>query len=211
MTLRAVWLSCGLILLGSAAVTGCGSDDSHNGSSTPFASGIPGDKTFDGLSAADVTNLCASLGKYLSTDPGLREATCHSAGFGVALSAGLFGGKSDAELQKMCSDLEAQCKNTPPDMVQSTCSKPASACSATVGEFEACVTDFISAATQAFATLPACSSITNESIKKLLSGGSSGGGMTMAEAPPSCKTLEQKCPGVQDSTGLSSVNDSSMP
>jgi hypothetical protein len=190
-------------------VTGCGSDDSHGADSTPFASGIPGDKTFDGLSDADVTNLCASLGKYLSTDPGLREATCHFAGFGIALSAGLFGATSDADLQKMCTDTEARCKDTPWESTQSTCSKPTSACNATVGEFEACVTDFIDAATQAFATLPACSSITNASLKMLGSGGN--GGMPMAEAPPSCKALEQKCPGIQDSTGLSSVNDSSAP
>ena len=210
MTLRAVWLSCGLILLGSASVTGCGGDDSHSGGSTPFASGVPGDKKFSNLSDTDVANLCASLGKYLSTDPGLREATCHSAGFSAAVAASFFGTATDADLQKACSDLEAKCKDTPPESVQSTCSKPASACSATVGEFEACVTDFINAASQAFAALPACSSITNASIKMLIASGSSGG-MTMAEAPPSCKTLEQKCPGVQDSTGLSSVNDSSAP
>src|SRR5262252_8615965 len=115
MTLRAVWLSCGLILLGSASVTGCGSDDSPSGrgSSTPFASGVPGSKTIDGLSDADVTNLCASLGNYLSTDPGFRGATCHASGFSAAVAAGVLGSSTDAQLQKACSDLETRCKDTP--------------------------------------------------------------------------------------------------
>jgi hypothetical protein len=207
MTLRSICFSCALALFGGASLAGCGSDDSARPASTPFSSGVPDNKTFDTLTDADVTNLCSSLRDRLSTDPALKEATCHFAGFSVALSASFFGAATDADLQKMCTDIQVKCLGTTPTVEQSTCSKPTSACSATVGEFEACVTDALAAATQAFATLPACSSITNASLSKLISGGN--GGMPMTVETASCKTLEQKCPGVQDSTGLSSVNDSS--
>jgi hypothetical protein len=190
-------------------VVGCGSDDTTEKTSTPFSSGIPADKTVDTLTDAEVTNLCSSLGQYISTDPGLQESTCHFAGFGVALSASLFGAASDADLQKMCADTEAKCHEAPLMGEGSTCTKPTSSCSATVGEFEACVTDSLAEATKAFAALPACSSITNASLQMLISSGSSG--MTTAVAPASCQTLEQKCPGLQDTTGLNAVTDPSSP
>jgi hypothetical protein len=207
MTLRSICLSCALVLFGGASVAGCGSDDSASTSSTPFSSGIPGNKTFDTLTDADLANLCSSLGKHLGTDPSLKEATCHFAGFGAALGASILGTATDADLQKACTDIEAKCRSAAPSAEQSTCGKPTSTCTATVAEFEACVTDALAAATQAFATLPACSSITSSSLSMLLTSGN--GGMTPAVEPASCKTLEQKCPGVQDSTGLSSVTNSS--
>ena len=203
MTLRSICLSCALVLVGGAGVA-CGSDDSPNKGSTPYSSGVPGSKTFDTLTDADLSNLCAALRNRITNDPGLRDATCHFAGFGASLAASVFGTATDADLQKTCTDIEANCKSTPPTSEQSTCTKPAGTCTATVAEFDACVTDFLGAVSNAFAAFPACSSITASTLSKLISSGGSGT-MPMTVAPASCQTLEQKCPGVQNSTGLGSV------
>ena len=201
MTLRSICLSCALVLIGGSGVA-CGSDDSG---SKPYSSGLPANKIIDTLTDADITILCLSLHDHISNDRALRSATCHFLGFVAAWGASLAGTATDADLQKACTDSEAMCKSTPPTSEQSTCTRPPSGCAGTVGEFEACVTDSVAAASKQLAAYPACSSVTASTVSKLFSSGGSGA-MPMTAAPASCTALERKCPGIQNSTGLTSGN-----
>lgn len=189
----------GLGLVAAAVFPACSSNSSsNNGSSGSFSSGLPKDASLGGLSAADQKTLCDSLLSYESS-ASTNTSACKFAGIAQAAIAQFSGAKSDADLQKACSDAETACKNRPAPKVDggtttSTCKPLPPNCTATVGELEACITDETAAANQAFASIPECSALTASFFKQ--DGGGLGRGLGGGTPPASCQTANQKCPGL---------------
>jgi hypothetical protein len=192
----------GLGLVAAAVFPACSSSSSNNGSSGSFSSGLPKDASLGGLSAADQKTLCDSLQSYTSSLPANNSA-CKLAGIAQAAVSQFGGAKSDADLQKACSDAETACKNRPTPKFDagtttSTCKPLPANCTATVGELETCITDGTAASSKAFASIPECSALTASFFKPSDGGGLGGLGTT----PPSCQPVNQKCPGL---VGMSSA------
>jgi hypothetical protein len=76
----------------------------------------------------------------------------------------------------------------------STCSAPDSTCMATVGELEACFNDITKTFATLDASIPACATITVAKAQAALLSELDGGATSLAD-PPSCVSLEAKCPG----------------
>jgi hypothetical protein len=144
------------------------------------------------LTPAQQTQICNDLNNYSLHN--ISQANfCKYAG--VATAAFLLASDSsttDATLQSACAQTVTECNGSPPDTSGSTCDfSGVATCSsdATIADFNACVTDQVSAQNAAFASLPACSAVT----KTWLNSNSSAGTTT---EPASCVSLDAKCPDV---------------
>jgi hypothetical protein len=144
------------------------------------------------LTPAQQTQICNDVNNY-SVHALSQASFCKYAG--VATAAFVLTSDSsvtDATLQSACSQAVTECNASPPDTSGSTCDfTGVSTCSAdaTIADFNACISDQVSAENAAFASLPACSAVT----KTWLNSNSSAGTIT---APASCVSLSAKCPDV---------------
>ncbi len=204
---RHIVLACVTGLLASAALPACGSSSSSSSGSS-FSSGLSKTASLGDLTDADYAKLCAAMDSYYKSDPAFTNARCHATGLGAAALASLLGGASaDADLQKACSDAETACKNAPAsggDGGAYTCGKPTGTCTATVGEFEACISDATQAVNASIASAPSCATITKADIGNPLGAGD--GGVTKLPTPASCQTVDQKCPSARASTGATTTS-----
>jgi len=196
-------LGCSILVI-AAALPACGGSDEEPKGKEPLSSGNSG-KPLAQLTDAEMNDLCNKVGAYFVEDPGFKAGTCRFAGYGAAALANLFTPQPDATSQKTCTDIEAACNQAAAQPAQpGTCQRPAASCTATVGEIEACATDFRDSVSAVLQTIPACGGLTSNDLPKaadLMP--------TMGEAPanelptpPSCKTLEEKCPGASAGAGI---------
>ncbi|HVW29764.1 MAG TPA: hypothetical protein VHC69_30580 [Polyangiaceae bacterium] len=192
-----------LILAVTASLPACGTDAPSAFQTAPFTSGLTKTESLGDLNDADVATLCSSLGMYIAHDADFTEARCRVVGFEAAATASFAGHPTDDVLRSACSDAEDACARAKADPAPSSCSKPNSACTATVAELEACVADFVEAAKTTFLKLPPCALLDGSSFDI----DESETPPTEMKQPASCQTLEAKCPGATTSTGLDSGNE----
>lgn len=151
-----------------------------------FSSGLSGDKQLGSLTDQEFAGLCQKLHDYVSTSSFLEKAeefSCRISGLFVAT---LSNAQTDAELQSSCKTAYNACLAAPTTTTE-TCTKPDATCTATVAEYEACMSDSIEAFGEALKAVPACSELTLALLAM------SGDDM-MSQEPASCTALKAKCP-----------------
>lgn len=193
-------LSLGLFV--AATASGCGGSGSGGDG---FSSGVTPTKTGDELTPAETEQLCEAAGKHIEkelakADP-CRMAGALAAGFAMAFDESI----TDGMLREVCSAAVESCRESDDQDVDPIEEDPAEDCSsmelpaeckATVSEIEACIGDAGKLITSMFNRFPACDSLTREQLEGL-----DGEGEEL-ENPKSCDTVEAKCPGLFDDTGL---------
>ena len=191
-------------MAGSCAIPACGGDDGSTSSGPgALSTGLPKDEVVGSFSDADAQQFCRAVGDYVAKDPNVRAAECRLGGLGAAAGAAFFGSATDADVQKACSNFEAACLSASQnaDAGTSSCHKPTGTCTTTVSEFEACLSDSLSALEGAVAQVPSCSSL---KVADVTPGTSDGGGAAKVQDPASCAVVRQKCPDGLASTGVAS-------
>jgi hypothetical protein len=194
-----------LTLLGGTALAAlagsfsCGGSDSNGGSAGggTYTSSLPGSKSIGDLTDSDRASLCQSTRTYYGSSSGANELGCKVAGLFAAVPILFRPTKTDADLQKACGDAYANCEAMPSSSdagTAATCAKPTGTCTATVAEYEACVTDQSAQLASSSANIPACGTLTVAGIQGSLEAGV--GTTTPAATPSSCQTLYTKCPGL---------------
>jgi hypothetical protein len=196
----------------SAVACGGSSSDGNGGGSTTVSTSIPEDTKGSDLTQAQTNELCdaaAAAAKAAFPESEIKPTMC---GFLAWSQASLF------NMPGKCQDFYNQCLKAPQDSdgdsnVEETgeCTQPSSACSATVGEIEACISDTLAQSKAMLAKLPGCDDVGTEFSEEDL--GSD-------ESPASCKVVEEKCPEALESNavpelpgiaGDSDVEDNSAP
>jgi len=174
----------------------CGGHSSGGGAPSGFSSTVPGDTVLGMLSDADEAKLCTEVNGYVATvSAQVNDTGCKVAGIVAALGSGA---STDAEAQTACKNAYSQCQADPanhPDPTgtsgtsgMSMCDgKPSSACMATVSELSSCLNDELAIALKFEQGLTPCDQLT---LKNELNGISTAPPTT----PPSCTTLQSKCP-----------------
>jgi len=166
-----------------AGTSSTGNGGSTGNSGGDFMTGLPASTPLSSLTDAQTMQLCSSLDDYFSTT--LKDFDCRLAGlFAAAFSAP----DTDAKAQAACKTAYDEC-TTAPVMSTGSCMKPTGTCTATVGDFEKCMSDEGAIFDQAGASLPPCADLTLQDLM------SSGGDMTQPMEPASCTALQMACPG----------------
>ena len=167
------------VLVGIAlAIAGC---DGSDGGSGGVPTSVPGNKRIADLTPAERDKLCADVTAWAMSGPPLT-GTCNA---GALLSTTLLGSldpaATDASLQTMCATLRDQCVA---GGLTTDCSQLPSTCTATVSEYNMCLSDQIAV----LGSLPPCSSVTRASLPSIL---------TTLSQPRSaaCMSVENQCPG----------------
>jgi hypothetical protein len=184
-------VTLGWLTVALATFPGCG-DSGGSGGSAPVSSGLPSSKPVGGLSATELTQFCKAVDAAFD-DPAVNDGICKfAAALGAAVAAGVLPTISDADLQKACSEAYQEC--TKPDSSPMSECKPAPAsCTATVGEFEKCLSDMKAGFVKLGSTVPACSMLTKASLMEMEM---SSPGADPVPEPESCKIVDKKCPGM---------------
>jgi hypothetical protein len=176
----------GPLVLAVSLLGACGSDG--------FSTGLPPDKGLGTLTPAEATKLCSSTATFVQAKA--DAATCQF----TALVAGVARGKTDAEARTICKTELDQC------LARATgtggggpvnCPAPPASCTATVGEYEACLNDRASSYDKALASLPTCETVTRSSSSFPTTA-------PTVTTPASCTTAQRKCLGFSLSPGPSS-------
>jgi hypothetical protein len=174
----------GTVLLAVGA--GCHSSTANLGG---FSSSIPGGTQFDQLSSAQVQTFCNEVDAFDTSsgqDMDALEITCL---FGGLIAAELSAApQTNASVQAACTTAYNQCLAG----ATSTFSCPSTAalagCTATVSEYAACLNDATKIEVQTIQSLPTCADLT---VADLVT---SSGTVSATPLPPSCQTLNAKCP-----------------
>jgi hypothetical protein len=213
--IRFIRFACGLSLAATVALPACSSSEGSGAgpgsNASAFSSGLPGDRSYAGVTDADIGTLCEAWANYVIGP--VRGAFCKSRVWGAAAAAlndaeamGCGPGNpciefTDADAQKACADAETACERpASADEVVTHCDfqKPTPGCTATVSEFEACVAEYFVIMDESFSGF-SCSTLTVAELK------------ASAGRPPSspagnytaCKTFNDKCPGAFAGTSVS--------
>lgn len=161
LTLTSLLMSCSGPDDGEGAKAGpeasaAGDADSMN---APFSTGLPPSTVLSALRDADARALCLAYQRVLP-----RLANCASFGmlasFNLAFDPNYAGGggpTSDARLQRACSETRSQCEESLHGATPKECdsSRPPD-CSATVGQYEACINDQLQSVSTSIAATPSC-------------------------------------------------------
>jgi hypothetical protein len=153
-----------------------------------FSSGVPKDKQLGSLTDDEAAALCKKLSDYFADGSAVsnsfEEVTCRVTS---VLSAALFGGSgTDAALQASCKTFYDTCVASPTTSSES-CKKADATCTATTGEYEACVNDSVAQISQLGSAVPTCDKLTVASATALFTGGATA-------SPASCEAVSAKCP-----------------
>jgi hypothetical protein len=177
-----------LSLLAVGLVVGCGDDDGGDSKSSTFNSSIPDSKQLGSLSDAESQQFCKDLEAYGAKYAAeTKDTTCQfSAVTSAAFTFALNSAATDAELQQACKSTYDACLKAP-SQTKSTCSKPSAQCTATVAEFETCMSDAANGFDEMIASLPTCASINRDSFK------TNTGTPTTQKSTPACDAMQQKC------------------
>lgn len=150
-----------------------------DGDSGAFTTSAPSNKRLADLTPAERGQLCMDLARYAQT---LAEDSCRLAAlFTVYLQTTIDTTATDAELQQTCSMLTADCVAAG---VTTTCDPVPATCTATVGEFSACISD----APRVLQAVPPCSAAQRATLESTI--------MSIENQPTTaaCATLDMKCP-----------------
>lgn len=176
-------------LLTLVAGSACGGeDDGDGGGGDDFS--LPDSAVLGTLTDAQSETLCKETKAYLSKtglDQDQKELTCRLAGLFATFPADGGLPMSDAALQAACKTGYDPCIASAPEEV--SCTKPTATCTATVGEYKACLSEAESASGEGLALLPACSELTLAKWAMLIAGGTN-----QIPPLPACTTFEDKCP-----------------
>lgn len=168
---------------GSSGTSKGGSSSSGGGN---FSTSVPGDKELGELTPAEVEQLCDDLGQFtedLDVAAATQEFSCRVAGLVASVSAP----ESEESLRAACQVAYDECMASPPEPTTTEeCSAPDASCTATVDEFEACMSDAKATFDELATALPSCEDLTLADL------GSLAGEQPMA--PASCTTFQEKCP-----------------
>lgn len=168
---------------GSSGTSKGGSSSSGGGN---FSTSVPGDKELGELTPAEVEQLCDDLEQFtedLDVAAASQEFSCRATG----LFAGLSDPQSDETVQAACKVAYDECMASPPEpTTPGECSAPDASCTATVDEFEACMSDAKATFDELATALPSCEELSLADL------GSLGGEQPMS--PASCTTFQEKCP-----------------
>jgi hypothetical protein len=167
-------------------VVGCG-----GGGAAKFSSGVDGTKPLGMVSPAEAEQICKASQSYVQgaiSEDKQKQLGCKT----VALLAAALGGMGGnaSQLQSACQTAYDGCLksvSTPPGSSSSSCATPSSKCTATVAEYEACLTAVPGLIDSALAAIPSCNNLTPAALQ--------GSGAQTVTAPAACKTFEMKCPG----------------
>jgi hypothetical protein len=176
-------------------VPACSSSSEDGPNSSTFSTGLPPSQSLGSISDADLKTLCAAASSF-ANDLVNHDSACLIAGYDAAAVQHLLGtAQTDADLQKACTDAETACKNDPArdagtTTTTQTCRKPPASCTATVGEYEACVNDAKAAYQMQFSSLSTCAALTAADLR-MPEGGPTA---TPSNQPASCKVVSTKCP-----------------
>jgi hypothetical protein len=181
------WVKGIAVMFTVTAAIGCG------GSSGGSPTSLPPSTKLMTLTPAQQMQICTDLTNY-SVKNISQANVCKFAGITVAaLVLASDPSTPDSSLREACSQAVTQCNSTPPDTSGSTCDfSGVETCSAdaTIADFNACAKDGVAAENAAFAALPACSAISASYLS------STSDPTTNIPEPPSCVSLDAKCPGV---------------
>jgi hypothetical protein len=177
-----------------SALSGVACSSSSPPAEPPFSSGLPPDSVLGGLGTADLAGLCTSRLNYLLSKPVVLEGNCRLAG-GIMAAFAVIGGeaKTDADVQASCSKGYDQCEAalaSDAGLGDVMCSGPKPTCTATVREYEACVTDSVAIFQQFVDQTPACKDMKLSDVHVNDAGPSD----PMIQNPASCEALKAKCP-----------------
>jgi hypothetical protein len=168
---RSYGVVVGFVALGLAI--GC------DGDSNSFQSTLPPNKRLADLTPAERDQLCMDLRTFGET---VLPDLCGTVALLTAYARSMVDTTAtDAQLQATCTDATRQCIA---NGVTTTCEPAPPTCTATVGEFGACLSDS-SAALQT----PPCNAVRRATLATTIA--------ALQNQPPSqtCTTLEMKCPG----------------
>ena len=186
---------------------GCGGGSSSSPDAAPpsspdaaphLSSGVSASKPLNTLTPAEQQKLCEATAAFLQaavTQQQQTALTCKIAGISAAQGSS----SPAADCTKATNDCLAANPSTSslPDGGASSCTLPASTCTATVGQYEACANDAPGALPRAAAALPDCTHVTATTNPEALL-------LPLLTAfPASCQQLTARCPdAVSGLTGL---------
>lgn len=172
-------VTVGMSLVLWAACAGCGGGGSGNGVMTS----VPHDEPISDLPPAERTQFCADVATWAMMGPFLT-GSCNVVAWTLAYADSLADtAATDATLQSTCEAAYSQCLA---NGVTNTCDAAKLAtCTATVSEFNACLSDTLAALVE----WPACSAVTRGSLASNVAGGSEG------RSSAACTTVKSLCPG----------------
>jgi hypothetical protein len=142
------------------------------------------------LSDADANTLCMDA----ANSAALKSADALSCGISGLLAALLSSEQTDAGLQAACQTAFDEC-STSAGMATVMCdSKPSSACTATVGEYEKCLNDDVAQIQTLSAQIPMCKDLTAAKLD------ASTAAIEEQMEPASCTVVDMKCPEASPSS-----------
>ncbi len=157
-----------------------------------FSTGVDPSKPLGSLNQNEFNQICASVQSWQSnTQDRTRKLSCRVS----AVSLARVGATTDADIKLRCQQRYDECVARiamradagAAAMPTTSCNKPPVSCTATVGEFEACVNDTNAEYDRILGMVPTCASLTLMSSAML----NSTNFRTMA--PASCQALSTKC------------------
>jgi hypothetical protein len=158
-----------------------GACDGDSGSGNPVSTSVPGNKRINDLTPAERDQLCADVTAWAMSGPFLTDGCNASAWLAAYLLSLGDTTASDAELQTACQTLYADCVA---NGVMSSCSDLPTTCTATVSEYNMCLSDSL----DGFAGIPACSTATRASLS------ANAARLLTPMSSAACTAVQTKCP-----------------
>ena len=181
-----------LSLAALATGIGCGEESQPSpGYMGPLLPGVAGDRALTSLNPTEHEAFCTArinAAKVALGPLATVESSCRRQGVTVAaLSSRFMPERTDAELQKECTDTVEKCvAQARPTSMAPVCEAPPSTCTATLAEAEACFKEAVDRTREDFRNLPECGQVTRASLASSL---------PSSEGGTACKVMGMKCPG----------------
>jgi hypothetical protein len=193
-----VALACGLLLAlacGGESDSGDGDEPGGGGGSGSVDTGLPEATPLQNVTAEQYSNACESLRQDVNARLGPDIATrgvCEAYGAAIADAPAQCRSTADTCVQQTNAGTQPLFSREDVDFTTFECGNVGELqdCSVTVGEFETCVEDQITA----YETLIAennCANAASVSLADLVALMNLG-----ATSPPSCANVQQQCPGI---------------
>jgi hypothetical protein len=205
VTMRRFQIACLLGLTTGMVLAACGGATKND---TQFSSGLPPGKGLAGLSPSDENQLCNSVTGFVR-DHG--AAFCKFSGLlSASVDVSFDPSVTDESIQRACTDTVTGCERTLTNGLSSAsamCRQNAFAsCNATVGEYEACLSEEIDTLNETVAAGPDCSSLTVSYLRPRSSDMVTTDKVVLTNGP-ACKKFKAHCPEAfsSDSSGGSTV------
>jgi hypothetical protein len=151
-----------------------------------FSIGIPADKGLGTLDSTQAAQMCTAADSYL--DGKAQRASCKFGAVGTAVTRGI----SNDDARRICRIYLDACLTMPAADVIDTlnCKAPDASCTATVGEYEACLNDVASEYDRRIASLSGCDGlILSRSALPAIT-------LLPPQLPSSCSALTSECPTI---------------